>query len=235
MTESIKGNLAYAYRIFAYLGMDDHTYTHLSARSEDRNHFYIYPFGLRFEEVTKDNLLKVTMDGKIIEGEEYQYNRTGYVMHSAIYKARPDINSIFHLHTPHITAISALECGLLPISQWALHFYGKISYHDYNSLLLDFDRIEQLTDNLGDNYVMLLRNHGAVICGKTTHETFFYSYHLEMACKTQYIAVNSSCKLIIPSDKVCQKAVHELLTFESDLGARDWEAWKRLVTRTNDK
>lgn len=229
MDQEIKQNLVYAYKIFAHLGMDDHTYTHLSARSSDKDYFYIYPFGLRFEEVTEDTLLKVTMDGKVIEGEEYQYNKTGYVMHSAIYRAREDINTIFHIHTPYITAISALECGLMPISQWSLHFYNKISYHDYDSLLLDFNDIDRLTSDLGDNYVMLLRNHGAVICGKTTQEAFFYSYHLEMSCKTQYIAQGTGQKLVIPSKNVCEKAVKDLLSFETDLGLRDWEAWKRLI------
>nr|MBP9778816.1 class II aldolase/adducin family protein [Rickettsiaceae bacterium] len=73
---SIKKNLAYAYQILAKLGMDDHTYTHLSARPQGANYYYINPFGLRFEEVTENNLLKVSFDGEIIEGEEFQYNKT---------------------------------------------------------------------------------------------------------------------------------------------------------------
>jgi ribulose-5-phosphate 4-epimerase/fuculose-1-phosphate aldolase len=211
--------------------MDDHTYTHLSARSGDGNHFYIHPFGLRFEEVEADNLMKVTFDGTVVEGEEYHYNRTGYVLHSIIYKARPDIKSIFHLHTPYITATSALEDGLLPITQWALHFYDRVVYHEYNSLLLDFDDSERLIADLGAQYVMIMRNHGAVLCGKTIHEAFFYAYHLEMSCKTQYIALSTGKQLVIPSKKVCEKSVGDLLTFESDLGARDWAAWSRLISK----
>ena len=48
--------------------------------------YYIYPFGLRFEEVTTENLLKVSLDGQNLEGEEYQYNKTGYFIHGSIYK-----------------------------------------------------------------------------------------------------------------------------------------------------
>ena len=121
MQNKTKLELAQAYRILAKLHMDDHTYTHLSVRSEDKKSFYIYPFGLRFEEVTPGSLLKVSLDGEVLEGDEYQYNRTGYVLHSAIYSARDDINSIFHIHTPATAAVSACEDGLLPISQWALH------------------------------------------------------------------------------------------------------------------
>ena len=231
VSQEIKLNLAYAYKLIAHLGMDDHTYTHLSARSHDGNHFYIHPFGLRFEEVEAENLMKVTFNGEVVEGEEYQYNRTGYVLHSAIYRARPDINAIFHIHTPHITAISAMEDGLLPISQWALHFYDRVGYHEYDSLLLDFDGITRLESDLTDKYVMIMRNHGAVLCGKTIHEAFFYSYHLEMSCKTQYVALSTGKKLVTPNEKICKQSVKDLLTFETDLGARDWEAWKRLIIK----
>ena len=231
MDSHIKLQLSQAYKLIAYLKMDDHTYTHLSARSEDNDHFYIHPFGLRFEEVEIDTLMKVTFDGTVIEGNEYQYNRTGYVLHSIIYKARPDIKSIFHLHTPYITATSASKDGLLPITQWALHFYNRIAYHEYNSLLLDFDERERIIEDLDKKYVMMMRNHGAILCGKTIHEAFFYAYHLEMACKTEYIALSTGKQLVIPSKKVCKKTVQDLLTFESDLGARDWAAWSRLISK----
>lgn len=109
MSKIIKQDLASAYQIIALLKMDDHTYTHLSSRSENIDHYHIYPFGLRFEEVTPNDLLKVSLDGEVIEGSEFQYNRTGYIIHGNIYKNRPDINSIFHLHTPATVAVSAMK------------------------------------------------------------------------------------------------------------------------------
>ena len=81
----VRKNLALAYNIMAHLGLDDHTYTHLSSRSTEGDSFYIYPFGLRYEEVTPDCLMKVRFDGTVLEGEEYQYNKTGYVIHGALY------------------------------------------------------------------------------------------------------------------------------------------------------
>lgn len=88
--------------------------------------------GMRFDEVDERSLMKVSFDGNVIEGKEYQYNRTGYIIHGFVYQARKDIQAIFHLHTPSIVAVFSLKDGLLPISQWALHFYNKISYHNYN-------------------------------------------------------------------------------------------------------
>lgn len=226
---NIKADLALAYRVISYLGLDDHTYTHLSSRSEDGDSFYIYPLGLMFSEVTQDNLLKVSLDGKILEGSEYQYNKTGYVIHGSIYKARPDIHAVFHLHTIATVAVSAMQSGLMPISQWALHFYDKISYHTYNSLALDVENHEnQLIRDLGSNFTMLLRSHGSITCGRTLQEALFYTYHLEQACKAQCLALSTGQPLVIPSKEICHKAVRDLLNFELDLGRRDWEAWVRL-------
>ena len=232
-SQIIKEELAQAYKILAYLKLDDHTYTHLSSRSADGESFYIYPFGLRFEEVEASSLLRVSLKGQILEGKEYQYNKTGYVIHGTIYQAKKDINSIFHIHTPEIVAISACEKGLEPTSQWALHFYDQVSYHEYDSLVLDVTQGNRLITDLADNYTMLLRNHGSITCGRTIQEATFYSYHLQQACKTQCLINALNTKISTPSHEICKKTVNDLLNFEKNLGARDWQAWVRLIKKHN--
>jgi len=228
----IKRDLALAYILLAHLQLDDHTYTHLSSRSAEGDSYYIYPFGLRFDEVRSDQLIKATLDGEIIEGSEYQYNKTGYVIHGSIYKERPDIKSIFHLHTPEIVAVSCNKFGLKTYSQWAFHFYNKIAYHEYNSLALTKFDGEGLVRDLGEKFVMLLRSHGSITCGKTIKEAMFYTYHLQMACKTQCcLSGVKDDELIIPSEEICEKTVNDLLSFEEDLGDRDWKAWLRLIEK----
>lgn len=229
MTIEIRNNLAAAYQVLAILGLDDHTYTHLSARPPEADFYYIYPFGLRFSEVYADNLLKVSLDGSVLEGIEYQYNKTGYITHGNIYRARQDISAIFHLHTPSTVAVSSMRQGLMPISQWALHFYDRVSYHEYNSLLLNDSHGNAMIDDLAQNYVIFLRNHGTVCAGRTIHEAMFYSYHLEQACKTQCLAYSTGQELIMPSKEVCQQTVKDLLSFEQDLGKRDWQAWLNML------
>ncbi len=227
-----KANLSIAYKLLAHLKYDDHTYTHLSARNpDDLNSYYIYPFGLRFEEVEPENLMKISLDGKILEGEEYQYNKTGYVIHGSIYAKRPDIQAIFHCHTPETLAVSALEEGLLPISQWALHFYHKMSYHDYGSLALETHQGEKLIQDLGQNFNILLRNHGFITSGRTIAEAMFYTHHLQKACETQCLMLSMGKKYIVPSQTICEKTVQDLLSFEKNLGERDWVAWKRLISK----
>lgn len=226
----IKRDLTNAYKILAKLGMDDHTYTHLSARPIGADYYYIYPFGLRFSEVTEDNLLKVDLNGNVLEGSEKQYNKTGYIIHGSIYRAKTNISVVFHLHTISTVAVSAMKKGLLPISQWALHFYDRLAYHDYNALALDNDvHGDQLVSDLADKKVMFLRNHGFIACGQTIHEAMFYCYHLEMACKTQIAALSTRTELIIPPHLICEKARDDILTFEENLGLRDWEAWLRWI------
>lgn len=228
MSEEVKKNLSYAYRILGKLGLDDHTYTHLSARPEGADYYYIYPFGLRFEEVTPECLLKVSLNGEILEGKEYQYNKTGYIIHGSIYRERADINAVYHLHTVPTVVVSAMKDGLLPISQWALHFYGQLAYHDYNSLALDnHSHGADLVSDLGDKNVIFLKNHGYIACGKTPWEAMFYCHHLEKACQVQVAALSSGVELVIPSDDICMKANEDLLSFEKDLGMRDWLAWIR--------
>lgn len=225
----IKKKLALCYQSLSQRGMDDLTYTHLSARSSKGNSFFIQPFGLKFEEVTAESLLEVSFDGKILDGNSSKYNETGYEIHASIYKARPDIKASFHLHTISGIAVSAMKFGLLPISQFAFHFHGMVSYHDYNSLVLhQNDNKNKLVDDLGTNKVMFLRNHGTLTTGSSIEEAMFYTHHLEQACKVQVQALSAGYdNLIIPSEEICQNAVKDLLSFEKNLGERDFNALAR--------
>lgn len=223
--KALRAKLAIAYRMLAYLQLDDLTYTHLSARLPGADYYFIYPLGQLFSEVSEDSLLKVSLTGEVLEGTELQYNKTGYVLHSSVYLARPDINAVFHLHTQAGVAVSCMEKGLLPLSQFSFHFYNRLSYHDYHSLALDTDfHGKKMATDLGQNFAMLLRNHGTLTCGKTIHEAFFYSYYLEQACRVQCLALNSQQSLIFPAEEICEQAAQDMRAFEDDLGYRDWQA-----------
>lgn len=231
MESALRQSLTYAYHIIANWKLDDSTYAHISARV-DQNHFLILPFGFLFEEVTPQSLLLVSLSGDVISGSEYQYNQTGYAIHGSIYTARPEITAIFHLHTPATIAVGASPEGLLPISQWALHFYNQVAYEQYDSLVLDpktqgADMVQQL----GNHSVMLQRNHGMVTCGKTLHEALFYVHHLEQACKVQAFTPKPTSGWIMPDHETCTRARNDLLSFEKDLGKRDWNAYVRQLKR----
>lgn len=226
--EMVKQNLSKCYYILSQKGLDDRTYTHLSARVPGENAYYIYPLGLLFSEASPDRLIKVDFEGRIIEGTETVFNATGYVIHASLYKARPDVNAIFHLHTPAGVAVSCQKEGLLPLSQFAFHFFNRLSYHTYDALCLDVERQgENLINDLGPvNKAMILRNHGTMTCGATPHEALFYTLFLEEACKVQIQALTAGREnLFIPSSDVCEEAYKNMTAFEQgDIGRRDFEA-----------
>ena len=225
----LKHNLSLAYRIIAHLNMDDHTYTHISARPDGANYFYMKPFELPFCEVTAENLIRIPLDGMEEANKEGAYNITGYIIHGAIYNARKDINAVIHLHTHEIVAVSSIKEGLMPINQWAMHFYGHVSYSNYDSLVTHHESSDKIASDLGQNKVMLLRNHGSVTCGSDLQEALFYTYHLHQACKAQIQTMSMGCDIITPPKEVLQKTVTDLLSFEKKLGHRDWNAWIRIV------
>ena len=231
--------VAAAHRICALLEIDDLTYTHISGRLPTQgDHYCIGRFGALFEEVTASSLIEIPLDenesGEELQKKEPNYNKTGYMIHGHIYRARPDVNCIMHLHTPAGTALSGLKHGLLPISQWALHLYDLVGYHGYKGLVLDEEEGEALVRNLDNKKALILENHGVLTVGRTPQEAMFFMYHLEMACRTQQMLL-SQCQSIedvvqIP-EQVCAHANNQIINFEQDLGRRDWEAWVRKITR----
>lgn len=231
-----RSELATAYKICDKLGLSDLTYTHLSARASNQS-FYIYPFGLLFDEVTSSNLLEVSTQGTILQGEEYQYNKTGYIIHGSIYEKKENVNAIFHLHTPSIVAVSCFKEGLLNLSQWALHFTGKIAYHDYDSLALNkHQHGSKILQDLGNFPILMMRHHGVLITGKTIQECLFFAYHLEKACQTQCLmGIHSQLTVCRISDEIALRSNKDLLSFESDLGRRDFLALERFVNRANNQ
>lgn len=226
--------LAAAFRLCALKGWDNWTYTHISVRYDEYS-FLMNPFGVLFQHIKPQDLVQIGFDADPIPFFGH-VNPTGLLLHRAIYQKRPDINAIFHLHTTHGVAVSAMKEGLLPISQFALHFYDKVSTHSYDSLILDENQqCKMIANDLGDNFVMLLQNHGTLTAGTTIEEAFYHTHHFEEACKVQCLALATANRdmldkhLIIPSKNLCHYARDELLSFEKERGKRDWLAAMRLL------
>ena len=156
-------DLAACYRLVAIYGMSDMMANHISARVPDEDGaFLINAYGMMYEEITASSLIKIDHDGNILSkpdfGElDYGVNVAGYVIHSAVHEARPEVACVIHTHSWASMAVSALECGLLPITQTGMRFL-KIGYHDYEGVVLDLEMQERLVRDLGDNNALILRN-----------------------------------------------------------------------------
>lgn len=228
----VRFDLAASYHLAALFGWTDLIYTHISARVPGQEDCYlINPFGLHFHEVTPENLVKVNLNGEILEPTDYGINPAGLVVHSAIHAARPDIGAIVHLHTVTGMAVAALKDGLLPLSQHACHFYGKIAYHDYEGIAVYEDEKERLAEDLGDKDVMILRNHGFLTAGRTVAEAFSAMYTLEKAAHVQITTLSMGLPVTVPPPQVCEKVVKDTGKRGIKEAEIEWEALKRLLPK----
>ncbi|XP_049689034.1 alpha-adducin isoform X3 [Accipiter gentilis] len=184
----LRCKLAAFYRLADLFGWSQLIYNHITARvSSEQEHFLIVPFGLLYSEVTASSLVKINIQGDVVDrgSTNLGVNQAGFTLHSAIYAARPDVKCIVHIHTPAGAAVSAMKCGLLPISPEALSL-GEVAYHDYHGILVDDEEKVVIQKNLGPkSKVLILRNHGLVSVGETVEEAFYYIHNLVLACEIQ--------------------------------------------------
>ncbi|XP_030420072.1 alpha-adducin isoform X9 [Gopherus evgoodei] len=184
----LRCKLAAFYRLADLFGWSQLIYNHITARvSSEQEHFLIVPFGLLYSEVSASSLVKINIQGDIVDrgSTNLGVNQAGFTLHSAIYAARPDVKCIVHIHTPAGAAVSAMKCGLLPISPEALSL-GEVAYHDYHGILVDDEEKVLIQKNLGPkSKVLILRNHGLVSVGETIEEAFYYIHNLVVACEIQ--------------------------------------------------
>src|SRR3954469_85667 len=161
-------DLAALYRLVALHGWDDLIYTHISARiPRAEHHFLINPYGMLFEEIPASSLVKIDLEGNILQETPSFINPAGFTIHSAIHAAREDAHFVMHLHSDDGVAVAAQAQGLMPITQHSLIVLPRLAYHDYEGIALNLDERERLVASLGDKTLMLLRNHGTLATGET--------------------------------------------------------------------
>lgn len=190
----LRVNLAACYRLVARYGMTDLIYNHITARVPGPgHHILINAYGMLYEEVSAASLIKVDLAGNIIDKDDHPYsvNAAGYIIHSAVHEAREDAQCVIHTHTPAGIAVSAMEEGLLPLSQTAMRFHGHVAYHDYEGPAFNRGEKERLVAHLGDKSAMILRNHGLLVCAPSIPQAFNLIYWLEQACRIQVQLLSS--------------------------------------------
>ncbi|XP_034548194.1 beta-adducin isoform X1 [Notolabrus celidotus] len=187
--------LASTHRLFDLFGWVQISRTCLTLRvSKEQEHFLVLPDGLAYSEVTGSSLVKVNILGEVVEkgSTNLGVDTEKFSLHSAIYSARPDVRCLLHLHTPSTAAVSAMKCGLLPLSHEAL-LVGDVAYYDYNGVMEEEEDRVELQKSLGPTCkVLVLRNHGIVALGESMEEAFYTIYHIQAACQIQVTALCSA-------------------------------------------
>lgn len=224
-------DLAALYRLIAFYRMTDLIDTHITCRVPDETqHFLINRYGVAFDKMTASDLVKINHDGEIVADYDShkRVNAAGFVIHSAIHAARPDVNCVIHTHTADGIAVSAQQHGLLPISQHALKFYGRLAYHEYEGIALSLAERERLVADLGGHRAMILRNHGLLVTGESIPRAFHEIYFLERACQIQIKALSGATPLHLPPLAVCEHTAHQ---FDRE-GIEDIiiDAWKAALS-----
>jgi ribulose-5-phosphate 4-epimerase/fuculose-1-phosphate aldolase len=226
-------DLAAAFRLAALHGWDDTVYTHLSAAVPGEPGVYlINEFGLCFEEVTTSNLVKVNVEGEVVDGSNRKVNPTGFTIHGAVHAARPELECVIHLHAPWGVALSMLPGGLMPTSQWAMRMYGRLGRHRYEGLALGKSEQERLVSNLGDLDGLILEYHGTMTVGRTVAEAFMLMHILEKAAQAQLRAM-AACpgQVVGVSDEL---ALQTFTQWVGDGSERDGDMeWPALLRRAD--
>ena len=226
--------LAIAYRLFDWLGITDIIHTHISIRVPgEEGAFLQLPYGHLFGEARASDIVKCDVDGNIISDPTgLGISRGGFCIHSAIHMGVPQAACVMHSHTEATIAVSNYRDGLLPLSQHALRFYGKIGYLDYSGMFNSAEKRASLPEALGDGDVLLLRNHGPLVVGKNVRECFSRMYYLERACRMQ-VATLSACRdpkveLCWPSEEDCRVMSKAFENGDAVID-REWSALTRML------
>ncbi|MGK4922293.1 class II aldolase/adducin family protein [Bordetella hinzii] len=230
-------NLAACYRLIDLYGMSDMMANHISSHVPgEEGAFLINPYGMMYEEITASCLIKVDLDGNILSSPDfgelkYGVNKAGYVIHSAVHAARPEIGCVIHTHSWASMAVSALECGLLPITQTSMRFL-RIGYHDFEGVVLKTDEQASIVRDLGDNEALLLRNHGALVVGRSVGEAFNWMHRLELACRTQLAAMAANSPLRdVPAEVLRETWNNYQPGTRRPYGVMEWPALLRKLDR----
>lgn len=228
----VRVDLAAMYRLTALYGWDDMIFTHISHRVPGPEaHFLINPYGMFFEEMTASALVKVDLDGNIVQETPYFINPAGFTIHSAVHAAREDAHVVMHLHTDDGVAVSSQKEGLLPLNQTAMIVRHDLSYHDYEGIALDLGERERLVADLGETHNMILRNHGTMTVGDTAAECFLRMFFLERACTMQTRALSAGRDGVLDGTQEVQEVVRQQSNPEGAKTLANMLAWPGLLRR----
>ena len=203
----LRVQLAACYRVFDYIGWSELIFNHITVKVPgEASHFLINPYGLAYSEVKASNLLKVDINGNVVDESPYKANPAGMLIHSTIHGAREDAHCIGHVHTDAGMTVACQQDGLRIDNFYSVLLYNQVAYHDFEGLTVSPDEKVRMLESLGDKSLLILRNHGLLACGRTIPEMFLNMWLLQRACEIQ-VATDATGKPNIPiSEDIGEKS-----------------------------
>jgi ribulose-5-phosphate 4-epimerase/fuculose-1-phosphate aldolase len=193
LNDQLRLDIACACRILAEEGMDDGLAGHISARIPGTEEFWVTPWGLYFDEMTPDDIVRIHATGKVLEG--LHPVNFAVVIHLAIHEARPDAGAIVHTHPPHTTALSALGREIEPYDQLGcLIFEDQAVYPEFTGSVYTLEAARPIATALGSKRVAILKNHGLITVGPNLMTALGDTLLTERAARVQILATQAGAR-----------------------------------------
>lgn len=151
------------------------------------------------------------------------------VLHTEVYKRRPDVRSVVHGHPTYATALGATDADFAYLTHDSVLFVDGISTYDgVPDLIISEDQGAAVAEALGGGSALLLRNHGVLLAERDVRWAVLAAVLLERAAQLQTIAAAIGPLHPIPAELLGR--IHEV-KYQADFAAEYWDAWIRSLRR----
>ena len=202
----LRRELAYACRILAANGQNDTVYGHVTYREAGAQTFWMKPAALGLEEITPETLIRVDLEGNVVEGELPRHLE--FPIHAEIFRARPDITCVVHTHPLYSIAFAATGEPLRAVSHEGAQFTPPDvpRFTRTSDLITTRELGEAVARTLGGSLACYLINHGIVAAGRTIDQAVVSAINLERASQVQLLAAASGQSLSwTPDEEIAGK------------------------------
>jgi L-fuculose-phosphate aldolase len=221
--------VAWACRILASQGYEDLTLGHVSVLTAD-GVMYIKRKGVALSEVTPGDVLVFPVDADLADAPADMHLEA--VLHTEVYKRRPDVRCVIHGHPLYATAFGATDARLETLTHDAVLFTDRIAAYDgVPDLITGGEQGKEVAQALGDGTVVLLRNHGVLVAERDTPWAVLTAVLLEKAAQLQSVASTYGELRPIPDDLV--QSIHSR-KYQSGFPDEYWDAWIRGLRRAGE-
>jgi ribulose-5-phosphate 4-epimerase/fuculose-1-phosphate aldolase len=205
------------------LGWTEMIYNHITLRLPDsatdgEKHFLINPFGLHYSEVTASNLVKINLQGQVLDGSPHKVNPAGFLVHAALHAGLEGAHCVMHTHTTAGVAVACLQEGLSQSNFYSAQLHGMVAYHDFEGITIHTDEAPRVLSSIADKPAVILRNHGLLAWGASLSQTFAILWTLQRACEIQLATLSMGAPIPVP-EAIAAKCTRDALQFNPHHGA----------------
>lgn len=200
MSENLRMKIATCNRMMEWLGLMDFN-GHVSARVPDTNTILINSWGKSRSSITPKDIIRVDMQGKAMDKNVHAPKETP--LHVAIYRERPDVRAVSHIHSPMVIILSIINQKIIPVTPHGTIFplSGVPVYND-SRLIDSLERGTKVARKLGEGRAVILRAHGAAVAEKSIEGLFYVSFCLEDNAQKLYWALKVGRPRVLRGEEI---------------------------------